>query len=134
MNTKEFNQFVELFAFQANMTLERAQDLVLNAIAAYTAKVMSNNRGKYIAKFEDSKFEVFREWELVPDDCVMEDPELQWRVMDAVDEGFDDALAGDVVQVQVASPEASRAFSAWVHQYLAREVAKTKRIRAKVHA
>ena len=57
----------------------------------------------------------------------MDDPERQWRVLDAVDEGFDEAEVGDTVHVLVASPEPSRTYSSWVHQYLSREIAKVKR-------
>ena len=127
MNAKEFHQLVELFALQSGLGVPQTEALVLNAMSAYAAKVLSAGQGVYLTKLEGSRFETFRAWELVADDCVMEDPERQWRVLDAVDEGFSDADVGDVVHAQVASPEPSRSYSAWVHQYLSREIAKIKR-------
>ena len=127
MITKEFRQWVELFALQSGLSIDRIEALILNAISAYVAKVQSHGKGAYITKLENGQFETFREWELVADDCVMDDPERQWRVLDAVDEGFDEAEVGDTVNVLVASPEPSRTYSSWVHQYLSREIAKIKR-------
>ena len=108
MNTKEFRQWVELFALQSGLSIDRIEALILNAISAYVAKVQSHGKGAYITKLENGQFETFREWDLVADDCVMDDPERQWRVLDAVDEGFDEAEVGDTVNVLVASPEPSR--------------------------
>ena len=119
MNTKEFRQWVELFALQSGLSIDRIEALILNAISAYVAKVQSHGKGAYITKLENGQFETFREWELVADDCVMDDPERQWRVLDAE--------VGDTVNVLVASPEPSRTYSSWVHQYLSREIAKIKR-------
>ena len=37
MNTKEFRQWVELFALQSGLSIDRIEALILNAISAYVA-------------------------------------------------------------------------------------------------
>lgn len=125
---KEFAQVVDLFAYQHGLSTKEARDLMLCAMSAYAAKMFSGGKGIFVTKFENGEFETYREWELVADDCVMEDPERQWRVLDAKDEGFDEAEVGDLIHVQTDNIEPSRQYSAWVQQYLAREVAKHKKL------
>ena len=48
---------------------------------------------------KDGSYETFRRWEVVADDVVMESPDRQLRLMDALDES-DDAEVGDFIEEQ----------------------------------
>ena len=133
MNSKELNLFLQMFANEHGIAKTAAMELVLEAFSAYAAKTQSAGKGKYVTRFEDDKFVSFRVWELVADDIVMEDPELQWRVLDAVDEGFDEAEPGDEVEVQAAPVELTRTFRNWMDQFMRRSVPKTE-ARPRVYA
>lgn len=52
---------------------------------------------------KDGSYETFRRWEVVADDVVMESPDRQIRLMDAVDEaeGVD---VGDYIEEQIENP------------------------------
>lgn len=126
MNSKELSLFLQMFANEHGIAKNAAMDLVLEAFSAYAAKTQSGGKGKYVTRFEDDKFVSFRVWELVADDVVMEDPELQWRVLDAVDEGFAEAEPGDEVEVQAAPVELTRTFRNWMDQFMRRSVPKTE--------
>ncbi len=126
MNSKELSLFLQMFANEHGIAKTAAMDLVLDAFSAYAAKTQSGGKGKYVTRFEDGKFVSFRVWELVADDVVMDDPELQWRVLDAVDEGFAEAEPGDEVEVQAAPVELTRTFRNWMDQFMRRSVPKTE--------
>ena len=111
-----------MFANEHGIANTAAMDLVLDAFSAYAAKTQSNGKGKFVTRFEDEKFVTFRIWVLVADDIVMEDPELQWRVLDAVDEGFDDASPQDEIEIEVEPVELSRTFRNWMNQFMLRTV------------
>jgi N utilization substance protein A len=123
MNSKELNLFLQMFANEHGIATTAAMDLVIDAFSAYASKTQSAGKGTFLTRFEDDKFVTFRVWELVADDVVMEDPERQWRVLDAVDEGFEEAEPGDEVEVQVQPVELSRTFSNWMNQFMLRKMA-----------
>lgn len=131
MNSKELSLFLQMFANEQGIAKTAAMDLVLEAFSAYAAKTQSGGKGKYVTRFEDEKFVSFRVWELVADDVVMEDPDLQWRVLDAVDEGFDEAEPGDEVEVQVLPVELTRTFRNWMNQFMLRNVPNVHRVEAR---
>ena len=56
---------------------------------------------------KDGSYETFRRWEVVADDVVMESPDRQIRLMDAVDEK-EGAEVGDFVEEQVENAEFGR--------------------------
>lgn len=128
MNYKELNLFLQMFANEHGIAKTAAMDLVLEAFSAYASKTQSAGKGKFVTRFEDDKFVTFRVWELVADDVVMDDPELQWRVLDAVDEGFDEAEAGDEVEVEVAAVELTRTFRNWMNQFMLRNVPQAPKV------
>lgn len=122
MNSKELNLFLQMFANEHGIAKSAAMALVLDAFSAYASKIQSASKGIFVTRFEDDKFVTFRVWSLVADDIVMENPEIQWRVMDAVDEGFDNAEPGDDVEVEVEPVELSRTFRNWMNQFMLRSV------------
>lgn len=122
MNSKELHLFLQMFANEHGIAKTAAMDLVLEAFSAYAAKTQNGGKGKFVTRFENDKFVTFRIWELVADDVVMDDPELQWRVLDAVDEGFEDAAPQDEVEIEVEPVELSRTFRNWMNQFMLRNV------------
>ena len=52
---------------------------------------------------KDGSYETFRRWEVVADDVVMESPDRQVRLMDALDES-DEVEVGDYIEEQIDNP------------------------------
>lgn len=122
MNSKELSLFLQMFANEHGIAKTTAMDLVLEAFSAYAVKTQGAGKGKFVTRFEDDKFVSYRVWLLVADEIVMENPDLQWRVLDAVDEGFDNAEPGDEVEVQAEPVELTRTFRNWMNQFMLRSV------------
>lgn len=122
MIPKELSNFLTMFGNEQGIARDQVLDLVLDAFSAYASKIQSSGEGKFVTRFEDGAFVSFRVWELVPNDVVMENPQLQWRVLDAEDEGFDGAEAGDEVQVEVEPVELTRTFKTWMYQFMLRKM------------
>ena len=75
---------------------------------------------------KDGTYETFRRWEVVADDVVMESPERQIRLMDAVDEK-DGAVVGDYVEEQVESAEFGRIAAQAAKQVIVQRVREAER-------
>src|SRR5690606_28047368 len=56
---------------------------------------------------KDGSYETFRRWEVVADDVVMESPDRQVRLMDALDES-DEVEVGDYIEERIENPEFGR--------------------------
>src|SRR3546814_1662684 len=56
---------------------------------------------------EDGSYQTFRRWEVVADDVVMESPDRQIRLMDAVDES-EGAEVGDFIEEQIDNVDFGR--------------------------
>jgi len=56
---------------------------------------------------KDGSYETYRQWEVVADDVVMESPDRQLRLMDAIDDNVD-AAVGDVIEEQIENAEFGR--------------------------
>lgn len=134
MNSKELSLFLQMFANEHGIAKTAAMDLVLDAFSAYATKTQGGGKGKFVTRFEDEKFVSFRVWELVADDVVMDDPDLQWRVLDAVDEGFDEAEPGDEVEVQALPVELTRTFRNWMNQFMLRNVPSVPKMESRFRA
>src|SRR4029453_5554458 len=52
---------------------------------------------------KDGNYETFRRWEVVADDVVMESPDRQVRMMDAIDE-VRGVEVGDYIQQEIENP------------------------------
>ena len=127
MNAKDLSLFLQVFANEQGVSKDTAMDWVLEAFSAYAAKTQSKGHGVYVTRFEDNVFCTYRTWELIADDIVMEDTERQWRVLDAVDEGFENAEVGDLVEVEVPKVELTRQFKTWMYQYMLRKMPQTEK-------
>ena len=56
---------------------------------------------------KSGEYQTFRRWEVVADDVVMESPDFQIRLMDALDES-EGAEVGDYVEEQIENPDFGR--------------------------
>jgi len=74
----------------------------------------------------DGSYETFRRWEVVADDVVMESPDRQIRLMDAVDEK-EGAEIGDFVEEQVENAEFGRIAAQAAKQVIVQRVREAER-------
>ncbi len=75
---------------------------------------------------KDGSYETFRRWEVVADDVVMESPDRQVRLMDALDES-DDAEVGDYIEEQIENPEFGRIAAQAAKQVIVQRVREAER-------
>ncbi len=74
----------------------------------------------------DGSYETFRRWEVVADDVVMESPDRQLRLMDAVDES-EGAEVGDYIEEQVDNAEFGRIAAQAAKQVIVQRVRDAER-------
>jgi len=74
----------------------------------------------------DGSYETFRQWEVVADDVVMESPDRQLRLMDAVDEK-EDAQVGEFIEEQVENAEFGRIAAQAAKQVIVQRVREAER-------
>ena len=75
---------------------------------------------------KDGSYETFRRWEVVADDVVMESPDRQLRMMDAVDES-DGVEVGDFIEEQIESAEFGRSAAQAAKQVIVQRVREAER-------
>ncbi|TLX22121.1 transcription termination factor NusA [Thermomonas fusca] len=75
---------------------------------------------------KDGSYETFRRWEVVADDVVMESPDRQVRLMDAVDES-DEAEVGDYIEEQIENPDFGRIAAQAAKQVIVQRVREAER-------
>ncbi|MBZ0087685.1 MAG: transcription termination factor NusA [Thermomonas sp.] len=75
---------------------------------------------------KDGSYETFRRWEVVADDVVMESPDRQLRLMDALDES-EDVDVGDYIEEQIDNPEFGRIAAQAAKQVIVQRVREAER-------
>ena len=75
---------------------------------------------------KDGSYETYRRWEVVADDVVMESPDRQLRLMDALDER-EDALVGEYIEHQVENAEFGRIAAQAAKQVIVQRVREAER-------
>ena len=75
---------------------------------------------------KDGSYETFRRWEVVADDVVMESPDRQVRLMDALDES-DEVEVGDYIEEQIDNPEFGRIAAQAAKQVIVQRVREAER-------
>ena len=75
---------------------------------------------------KDGNYETFRRWEVVADDVVMESPDRQIRLMDAVDES-EGAEVGDYIEEQIENPDFGRIAAQAAKQVIVQRVREAER-------
>ena len=75
---------------------------------------------------KDGSYETFRRWEVVADDVVMESPDRQIRLMDAVDES-EGAEVGDFIEEHIENPDFGRIAAQAAKQVIVQRVREAER-------
>jgi N utilization substance protein A len=75
---------------------------------------------------KDGSYETFRRWEVVADDVVMESPDRQIRLMDAVDES-EGAEVGDYIEEPIENPDFGRIAAQAAKQVIVQRVREAER-------
>ena len=75
---------------------------------------------------KDGSYETFRRWEVVADDVVMESPDRQLRLMDAVDES-EDVEVGDFIEERIENPDFGRIAAQAAKQVIVQRVREAER-------
>ncbi len=75
---------------------------------------------------KDGSYETFRQWEVVADDVVMESPDRQLRLMDALDDNAE-SVVGDVVEEQIENAEFGRIEAQAAKQVIVQKVREAER-------
>jgi len=75
---------------------------------------------------KDGSYETFRQWEVVADDVVMESPDRQLRLMDALDDNVD-AAVGDIIEEQIENAEFGRIEAQAAKQVIVQKVREAER-------
>ena len=75
---------------------------------------------------KDGNYETFRRWEVVADDVVMESPDRQVRLMDAVDES-EGAEVGDYIEEPIENPDFGRIAAQAAKQVIVQRVREAER-------
>src|SRR6478735_6261883 len=75
---------------------------------------------------KDGSYETFRRWEVVADDVVMESPDRQVRLMDALDES-EGAEIGDYIEEPIENPEFGRIAAQAAKQVIVQRVREAER-------
>ena len=75
---------------------------------------------------KDGSYETFRRWEVVADDVVMESPDRQLRLMDAIDES-DEVEVGDYIEEQIENPDFGRIAAQAAKQVIVQRVREAER-------
>ncbi|MEO6065479.1 MAG: transcription termination factor NusA, partial [Lysobacterales bacterium] len=101
----------------------------LEAALASAAKKRYDEQDVVIRVQIDShsgEYETFRRWEIVADDVVMESPDRQLRLMDALDEK-EDAAVGEFVEEPIANAEFGRIQAQAAKQVIVQRVREAER-------
>jgi N utilization substance protein A len=75
---------------------------------------------------KDGNYETFRRWEVVADDVVMESPDRQVRLMDALDES-EGAEVGDYIEEPIENPDFGRIAAQAAKQVIVQRVREAER-------
>ena len=75
---------------------------------------------------KDGSYETFRRWEVVADDVVMDSPDRQVRLMDAIDES-EGAEVGDFIEEQIENPDFGRIAAQAAKQVIVQKVREAER-------
>jgi N utilization substance protein A len=126
--SKELLQAIETLANEKGVPEDVIKDAMEAALAS-AAKKRYADQDVVIRVDIDPKhgtYETFRQWEVVADDVVMESPDRQLRLMDAIDEkpGID---VGGVIEEQIENPDFGRISAQAAKQVIVQRVREAER-------
>ena len=126
--SKELLQAIETLANEKGVPEDVIKDAMEAALAS-AAKKRYADQDVVIRVDIDPKhgtYETFRQWEVVADDVVMESPDRQLRLMDAIDEKSDSTV-GDMIEEQIENPDFGRISAQAAKQVIVQRVREAER-------
>ncbi len=108
------------------------RDVIFDALEAALASAAKKRYidqdvlARVVIDRKDGNYETFRRWEVVADDVVMESPDRQIRMMDAIDEA-DGVEIGDYIEEQIENPEFGRISAQAAKQVIVQRVREAER-------
>ena len=126
--SKELLLVVDAVANEKGVPREVIFDAIEAALASAAKKryVDQDVLARVSIDHKDGSYETFRRWEVVADDVVMESPDRQIRLMDAIDES-DDAEIGDYIEEQIENPDFGRIAAQAAKQVIVQRVREAER-------
>jgi len=109
----------------AREVIQRAMEMAL-ASAAKKSYHDQDVQIRVAINPKDGTYETFRQWEVVADDVVMESPDRQLRLMDAIDESAE-AAVGDIIEEQVENAKMGRIGAQAAKQMIVQKVREAER-------
>ena len=127
--SKELLLIVDAVANEKAVPREAIFDALETALAAAKRKQLAPEEARIRVEVDrkDGSYQAWRQWEVVEDDAIMEDPARQLRLMDALDEFEGDIEAGDVLETPIEPPELGRVAAQTVKQILVQRVRDSER-------
>ena len=105
---REMLMLVDAISREKSVEREVVFGAVEAALASATKKLHGGEVDMRVSiDRETGEYETFRRWEVVADDVVMESPDRQVRLMDAVEEA-EGVEVGDYIEEQIENPDFGR--------------------------
>ncbi len=126
--SKELLLVVDAVANEKGVPREVIFDAIEAALASAAKKryVDQDVLARVAIDHKDGSYETFRRWEVVADDVVMESPDRQIRMMDAIDEA-DGVEIGDYIEEQIENPDFGRIAAQAAKQVIVQRVREAER-------
>ncbi|MCR1004146.1 MAG: transcription termination factor NusA, partial [Stenotrophomonas maltophilia] len=126
--SKELLLVVDAVANEKGVPREVIFDAIEAALASAAKKRYPDEEvlTRVVIDHKDGSYETFRRWEVVADDVVMESPDRQIRLMDAVDEA-EGVEVGDYIEEQIENPDFGRIAAQAAKQVIVQRVREAER-------
>ena len=126
--SKELLLVVDAVANEKGVPREVIFDAIEAALASAAKKRYPDEEvlARVSIDHKDGTYETFRRWEVVADDVVMESPDRQVRLMDAIDEA-EGVEVGDYIEEQIENPDFGRIAAQAAKQVIVQRVREAER-------
>lgn len=126
--SKELLLVVDAVANEKGVPREVIFDAIEAALASAAKKRYADQDvlARVTIDHKDGSYVTFRRWEVVADDVVMESPDRQIRLMDAVEEAEDPQI-GDFIEEQIENPDFGRIAAQAAKQVIVQRVREAER-------
>lgn len=126
--SKELLLVVDAVANEKGVPREVIFDAIEAALASAAKKRYPDQDvlARVTIDHKDGTYETYRRWEVVADDVVMESPDRQVRLMDAIDEA-DGVDVGDYIEEQIENPDFGRIAAQAAKQVIVQRVREAER-------
>lgn len=126
--SKELLLVVDAVANEKGVPREVIFDAIEAALASAAKKRYPDQDvlARVTIDHKDGNYETYRRWEVVADDVVMESPDRQVRLMDAIEEA-DGVDVGDYIEEQIENPDFGRIAAQAAKQVIVQRVREAER-------